>query len=111
MSNLRFVDLTHANSNRLNVFPGHADDPWNANDWMCAVTGEVGELASKLKRIRRRVVVRNKSLPSQADLAEEIADIIIYLDLLASFLGIDTSTAVRDKFNSVSKEIGVDIYL
>jgi NTP pyrophosphatase (non-canonical NTP hydrolase) len=111
MSSLLFVDLTRANTRRLRVFPGHSDDPWNANDWMVAVTGEVGELANKLKRLRRNVVVRNKPLPSKQELAEEIADIVIYLDLLATYLGIDMGNAIHDKFNLVSAEIGVDIYL
>ena len=108
---LTFRDLTRANTRRLAEFPGHSENPWNAADWMVAVTGEVGELANKLKRLRRGVVVRGKELPNVTDLAEEIADIIIYLDLLASYLDIDTAQAVRHKFNLVSAEIGVDITL
>lgn len=43
-----------------------------------------------------------------ADLAVEIADTFIYLDLLAQSQGIDLETAVIDKFNRTSTKIGYD---
>jgi NTP pyrophosphatase (non-canonical NTP hydrolase) len=39
-------------------------------------------------------------------LADEIADVVIYADLLAHFYGIDLATAVTAKFNRKSIEQG-----
>jgi NTP pyrophosphatase (non-canonical NTP hydrolase) len=39
-------------------------------------------------------------------LAAEIADTFIYLDLLATYYGIDLEQAVIDKFNEVSEREG-----
>lgn len=110
---LTFSELRGANLARLKVFPGHSkgEEPWTPNDWMVAVTGEVGELANKLKRIRRGVVVRGKPLPTPEELEGEFADIVIYLDLLAARMSVDLGTAVRRKFNLVSDEIGVNVHL
>ncbi len=45
------------------------------------------------------------------DIADELADTIIYADLLAMRLGIDLSEAIRSKFNVVSDRMKSDIKL
>lgn len=42
----------------------------------------------------------------RAMLADEIADVILYADLLARHFAIDVESAVRDKFNRVSEAQG-----
>ena len=42
---------------------------------------------------------------------KEIADVQIYLDILAFQLGIDMGEAVTEKYNEVSDRIGVSIYI
>lgn len=44
-------------------------------------------------------------------LGHEIADVIIYLDLLAASQGIDLDEVVREKFNIVSRRVNVDVTL
>lgn len=44
-------------------------------------------------------------------LGHEIADVIIYLDLLAASQGIDLEEVVREKFNIVSKRVNVEVTL
>lgn len=75
----------------------HEADPWNAAEWGCAIAGEAGELCNLLKKMRR-----GESVPLQ-DVADEIADVVIYLDLLAAELGVDLGAAIASKFNKVSE--------
>jgi NTP pyrophosphatase (non-canonical NTP hydrolase) len=87
----------------------HPVDQWSPNDWLGAVTGEVGELASVLKNIRRKqteVGPNGHGIPftTLIGIAHEAADVVIYLDLLCERLGIDLGKAVVEKFNLVSIE-------
>lgn len=71
--------------------------------------GEACNVAKKIKRLdtglrRRKSESKRKALV--AKLADEIADTIIYLDLLAMREGIDVSSAIVSKFNRTSKEFG-----
>lgn len=75
-------------------------DHWSPTDWGCALAGEVGELCNLLKKRRRGDVV------SLEDVADEMADVAIYLDLLATRHGIDLGAAVVSKFNRTSEKRG-----
>jgi NTP pyrophosphatase (non-canonical NTP hydrolase) len=44
-------------------------------------------------------------------IAQELADTVLYADLLAARLGINLGEAIRDKFNIVSERMGSDIKL
>jgi NTP pyrophosphatase (non-canonical NTP hydrolase) len=61
------------------------------------MSGEVGETCNLLKKLKR-----DKNIPIK-DIAHEIADVVVYADLLAYKLGIDLGEAIREKFNIVSK--------
>lgn len=116
-STLTFAQLRGANTARLPQFknakgkPAHSEvdgSDWSLNDWMTAVAGEVGETANLLKKVRRG----DMSLDEARDeLAKEIADIAIYLDILAFRCGIDLDRAIRLKFNTVSKRVGSNVFL
>jgi NTP pyrophosphatase (non-canonical NTP hydrolase) len=89
----------------------HKLDSWSLSDWMTALTGEVGEAANiikKLNRIRDGNGQLNEESPAQLHemLADELADIAIYLDLLAQASGHDLETIRECKFNRTSKKIG-----
>ena len=102
-------------------------DEWSANDYVAASVGELGELANLLKKVHRAGLdadwVKNANrydLTPELDrnglqlngsllrfnLGEEIADTIIYLDLLAHRLGIDLPSVMVDKFNEVTAKMG-----
>ena len=89
---------------------GHPLDDWSLSDWITAVTGELGEAANIAKKLNRARdgIPGNDRTPDQlkADLADEIADTFIYLDLLAQSQGIDLGAAVMDKFDRTSRKIG-----
>lgn len=75
-------------------------DSWSVLEWAGAMAGEAGEVANVAKKIHR-----DGSTPELRErLADEIADTITYLDLLAAHQGIDLKDAIKRKFNRVSAE-------
>jgi NTP pyrophosphatase (non-canonical NTP hydrolase) len=80
-------------------------ESWSPQDWACAAAGEMGELCNLIKKMRR-----GESVPSQ-DLADELADVVCYVDLLAARLGIDLCAAIIHKFDEVSRKRGAKIFL
>ena len=88
----------------------HALDSWSLSDWITATTGELGEaanIAKKLNRVRDGIPGNSQTEAELRDaLREEIADVFIYLDLLAQSQGFSLADAVREKFNKTSLRIG-----
>jgi len=80
-------------------------DSWTLGDWGCALAGEVGELCNLIKKRRR-----GQDIPI-AKLAQELADVIIYADLLATELAIDLGQAVKVTFNAKSDELSLPVKL
>lgn len=114
---LTFRMLRGANCARLPLFkngkgerahskPDGSD--WSNAQWLQALVGEVGELANLMKKIDRRDFEQRRV---QYDLESELADIMIYLDLLAMRLGVDLDSAVIAKFNAVSNRVCVGVRL
>ena len=104
-------DLAKANADRCNeVF--HPIDEWSPTDWACAMAGECGEACNLVKK-GRRISSDPREWPCDltGEIAEELADLVIYADLLAQRLGINLELAVQWKFNKVSEETGSDIRL
>jgi NTP pyrophosphatase (non-canonical NTP hydrolase) len=113
---LSFGQLRHGNVTRCRRWhPGFLtgeDDEWTGADWSNAMCGEAGEAANVVKKIRR---VETGTDPGPDDppyprlmemLADELADVVTYCDLLAAFYDIDLGAAVVDKFNRVSERQG-----
>lgn len=112
-----FRDLREANLKRCED-SFHALEAWSLTDWATAMGGECGEALNVVKKLRRLEIgsgfVREfeESAPSlHRDLADEIADVVIYADLLAARAGIDLSEAIRRKFNEVSQRVGSQVHL
>lgn len=111
---LTFDALRRANMQRLPRFKNRKGEPahskadgsdWSLNDWYTAAAGEMGELGSKLKQIRRGDISLGDDV-TLIEVAKEIADVIIYLDILAYQLRLSTGAIVRAKFNEVSERVG-----
>jgi NTP pyrophosphatase (non-canonical NTP hydrolase) len=82
-------------------------EPWLGVDWSNAMGGESGEAQNVVKKIRRvdTGVPGSKDAPRDelvVELGAELADVILYLVILADYYAIDISAAVIDKFNEVS---------
>lgn len=112
---LTFEQFAKHNRARCESLSGfnHKLDSWSLSDWMTATMGELGEaanVAKKLNRIRDGIPGNKLSEPElQVMLKNEIADVFIYLDLMAQSQGINLEEAVRDAFNAKSRELGCPI--
>lgn len=90
---------------------------WTLMEWGCAMAGEAGELCNILKKIKRMGENTNtakdpQSIQEAKTMAgKEMADIIIYLDLIAEKMGVDLGQAVQDKFNEVSERMEATIFI
>ena len=114
---LSFRTLRDANEQRLPLFKNAQGETahektdgsdWSIAEWLQAAVGEVGELANVLKKVRRGDLTMDEA---KADISKELADVVIYWDILAKQLGVDLGEAVRQKFNEVSRRVGAQVFI
>lgn len=105
---LTFDAFRQANVARCLKWHPQGIESWSPSDWLTAVTGELGELASllKMRNRERDGLPGNKFSPTDKQIADELADVLTYLDLLAAALGVDLGKATVEKFNEVSARVG-----
>lgn len=103
---MKFSDLRQANVTRQKEWPGNdqADIAFRGLE----VAGEFGEVAEALKKYLRGQRGIKGSAASLEDVAAEMADAIISLDLLADQMGVDLGAAVAKKFNATSEKYGLE---
>jgi NTP pyrophosphatase (non-canonical NTP hydrolase) len=136
---MTFGELRAANVRRCET-AFHSVSAWKPWEWSNALAGEIGEtcaegfalltalaavggkacnVTKKMNRIwPANQFKENWNKPEDqrmADLedrlADEIADVVIYADLLAARIGRSLDDCVRQKFNSKSDEIGSAVKL
>lgn len=95
---LTFAELRTKNVKRT-AEAFHRVEAWSPTDWATAMAGECGEACNLIKKMRRGDLVHSSHI------ADELADLIIYTDLLAERLGIDLEEAIIHKFNAVSDRL------
>lgn len=111
---MRFCDFSQLNRERCTSPNGfaHALSSWSLSDWLTATVGELGEaanIAKKLNRVRDGIPGNDQSEEElRAAFKEEIADVFIYLDLLAQSEGFLLEDAVQEKFAKTSRKIGYE---
>lgn len=71
------------------------------------LAGETGEACNIIKKIDRERMGIAGSRATVAQLAEELADVVICADLIAMDEGIDLDRAVAAKFNATSVKVGL----
>ena len=112
---LSFNTLRDANRARLPLFKNakgkQAHSKTNGSDWipaqwLQAVVGELGEFANLNKKVERGDFTLDEARP---DIADELADVVIYLDILADQLGVNLGAAVMQKWNKTSAKVGAPI--
>jgi len=114
---LTFDTLRSANIARLPVFknkkglPAHSEpdgSDWSPAQWLQAVMGELGEYANFRKKYERGDISKEEF---DVEAGKELADVQIYLDILAFQLGVDLGKSTIDKFNEVSGRVGAPIII
>lgn len=105
---LTFDAFRRANVARCLKWHPEGIESWSASDWMTAIVGELGEAASliKMRNRERDGLPGNKFSPTKKQIADELADVLTYLDLFAAMQGIDLGRAAVEKFNEVSIRVG-----
>ncbi len=68
------------------------------------LAGEAGEACNVIKKLERERLGIRGSRADFAQLADELADVIISVDLIAMMAGIDLASAVVRKFNLTSEK-------
>jgi NTP pyrophosphatase (non-canonical NTP hydrolase) len=71
------------------------------------LAGEVGEACNIIKKLERERLGIRGSRASVGQLAEELADVVICVDLIAMAVGLDLGVAVVEKFNKTSEKVGL----
>jgi NTP pyrophosphatase (non-canonical NTP hydrolase) len=106
---ITFNVLRDANRNRQTEWPGNdkADVAFRAIE----LAGEAGEVAEAVKKFLRAERGIKGSTATREDIADEMGDLLVSLDLLADELGIDLGAAVRRKFNATSEKYSMRTYL
>jgi NTP pyrophosphatase (non-canonical NTP hydrolase) len=71
------------------------------------LAGEAGEACNELKKLERQRLGMVGGKADLKGLTEELADVLICVDLIAMDLGIDLGEAVKAKFNKTSQKYGL----
>lgn len=110
MRELTFQQLAEVNITRCRRW--HDPNSWNPQMWGLAAAGEMGECCNALKKlwrhdnsIQQNAVTTDREKLLQ-NVAFEIGDTVVYLDLLAQRLGLKLEDCVRDTFNRISVREG-----
>lgn len=108
MRKLTFDEFRKANRERCLRWHPHGIESWSDSDWLVAIMGELGELASliKMRNRERDRLTGNKFHPTDKMVEKEAADVFTYLDLFCERNGIDLGAAAVRKFNEVSERCG-----
>ena len=78
---------------------------WLAEDFALAACGPVGFIGHLFTKRKRGENVND------GEIFEEIADAVVYLDLLCTKMGGDLTVVLRRKFNATSKSVASAIML
>ena len=113
--NLTFEQLRDISLNRCED-SFHLIQSWSPTDWGCAMGGECGEALNLIKKLRRATgptyaetvdkIQNQTNAELIAAIGDEIADMVIYADLLATRLGLSLGDCVEKKFNETSDKVG-----
>lgn len=107
---MTFEELRKANVKRCGE-SFHPLHDWSPTDWGCAMGGECGEALNKIKKLRRlgaNTLLAENHIGRDSliqEIADEIADVVIYADLLCERLNINLHDAIVRKFNIVSDRV------
>lgn len=108
---LTLRDVSKVNRQRCDRWHS-GSEPWSSSDWTNALAGEVGELCNVVKKIRchESGAGTGYNTPDMttllASVKDEIADVYLYLDLVAYHFGLALKECIVPKFDRVSEAQG-----
>lgn len=113
---LRFDILRSANIQRLPTFKNRKGEfchnadgsDWSPAQWLQALLGELGEYANFRKKFERGDISEEEF---KVEAGKELADVVVYLDILCFRLDIDLGDVIFKKFNEISNRVGSPIFL
>jgi NTP pyrophosphatase (non-canonical NTP hydrolase) len=109
---LTFAEVAEIGRARSNRWHKGGIEEWTLSDWFVAMAGEAGEACNAVKKLRRveldmAQVTGPKTIEAaKAEIAKELGDTFLYLDLCAQRLGLRLEDCIRDTFNRVSEREG-----
>lgn len=110
MPDLSFEELSSVSFDRAKRWHGGDIHEWSVNDWLTAFGGEAGEALNAGKKHRRILsgLQQHGNVPADLEAAEEkimeeLAESVIYADLVARRLGRSLADAIVKKFNAISE--------
>jgi|SRR5579859_5841404 len=109
---LTFEHVSQISLQRAMLWHPRGLNEWSESDWSNAMAGEAGEVCNAVKNLRRiQCGLTQSKGPKTADeaiaeIAKEIGDTYLYLDLLAARMGLKIEDCIRDTFNRVSEREG-----
>lgn len=106
---MNFETLRSANKTRQAEWPGSEQATLEFRT--IEVAGEFGEVAEAVKKYLRSVYGIKGSTATVEDIADEMSDAIIALDLLANELNINLGEAVKTKFNKTSMKYDLETFI
>lgn len=106
---LRLDQLRAANVERNKFWDagGVIDASFRGNE----LAGETGEACNVIKKLERERLGIKGSRDTVEHLAEELADVIICVDLIAMHYGVDLSHFVAAKFNLTSRKQKLPVFI
>lgn len=104
---LDFEHLRQKNQERMQAGVFAESLKWGPPEIALCAAGEMGETLNAIKKH----FLRAESNPTVLEIGYEIADVVIYLDLLASSIGFHLEDLVAEKFNIVSERKKCEVML
>ena len=112
MDDLTFKRLSEANAVRALERNRDGVMVWTPTQWALGMFGECGEACNIIKKLNRIEVgdpgtKRHEGTELYEQLVNELADVVIYADLLSQRLNLDLALAIKLKFNNTSVRLGL----
>ena len=105
---------THTNLRAANIA---RQNEWDQDNQITAsyrgneLAVEVGEACNIIKKLERERFGIRGSRATAEELADELADVVICVDLIAMHYGINLEAAIARKFNATSEKVGLETRL
>lgn len=90
-----------------NIITGNFGALFRSNE----MVGEAGEAANEVKKLVREAAGIRGSRTTIEKLGDELADVVICVDLVAEIYGIDLIEAIKRKFNQTSDNVNIQVKL